>query len=268
MNQENQNSEHVKRKNTVALIWMICSIIWLLFFISIIGIKLWIIFLTIWLILGIIWLFYKPRTKARIAIIIPIIAIIIFVIWYNYVKNSTPAAEFSAWFEDISENELYSDIIKDDNFLKSTSNDFYETISTKKWNELKELYDKSFWSNAFEKWIYVFFELKKESIENNLEKYLTNLQDSTIEIVDEEDENIEEKEIDEENIDEETEIDEEEIDKDDKTDLEDNDKKDNDKNKDSKKEEAKEAKKEKTETIEIFDNWEKDDIEEIINILE
>ena len=233
MPQETKDLEQIERKNTIALTWMIFSIIWFLFFIIIIWLKLWIILLTIWLILGIIGLFYKPRGKARVAITIPIIAIIIFIIGYNYVKNSTPATEFSAWFEDISNNKLYSDILSDNNFLKSAQQEFKETIKSKDWNEIKERLNYSEWSNIFEKRIYVFFDLKKECLENSLEKYSI---DSDISDTDDE--------ISKDYID--------ETEESDKFD-------DNEKEYEEKIEEA--------ETIEIFDNWENNDIEEIINIL-
>ena len=241
MSTEIKNLEWRKERNTVALIGMICSIVWLITILTIIWLCFWTILLIVWFILWIIWLFYSPRGKARVAIIIPAIIWIIFIIWLIYVKNSTPAAEFSTWYEGISKNELYSDIIKDDAFLNSISKEFKETIKKKSWDELKELFNNSNWSNFFEKRVYVFFDLKKENIENYLEKYVTNpdILDMDYEIIDEEND---------ENIDK-------------------NDKENEDNNEDDIKEDEEQETIE-SETVEIFDSWEKSDIEEIIDILE
>ena len=240
MTEEIKNSELTKEKNTVALVWMICSIVWLILLLTIIWLWFWIILLIIWFILWIIWLFYKPRGKARVAVIIPAIVWIAAIIGLVYVKNSikTPASEFTTWIESISENEIYSDVLKSDEFDDLVSAEFENIIKSKSKDGFNKLYETSSWANAIEKWSYIFFDIMKESIENSLEKF--GIESEAL------DEEINEEEIiDEENIDEE--IDEEEIDEEDQ---------DNE-------EEVKE-----TETVEIFDNWEKDDIEEIINILE
>lgn len=239
MTEEIKTSNEPKEKNTVALVWMICSIVWLILLLTIIWIGFGVILLTIWFILWIIGLFYKPRGKARVAVIIPAIIGIAAIIWLVYVKNSiaTPASEFASWIETISDNEIYSNIMEDDDFWNAISNEFKEIITSKNQDELKELYNTSSWSNAIEKWSYVFFGFMKESIENSLEKYGLDS-----EISDTDDEDLNEEEIDEES-----------------------DETDNDEIND---EEEVDEEVEETESVEIFNNSEKSDIEEIINILE
>ncbi len=259
MTEEIKNSEPTKEKNTVALIWMICSIIWLICLITIIWIRFWIILLTIWFILWIIGLLYKPRTKARIAVIIPAIVWIIATIGLIYVKNSikVPATEFGTRFESLAENETYWNLLEDKAFRDSVSNEFKRIITTKTKDEFNELYNETSWSDTIEKWSYVFFWLIKESIENTLEKYWLEP-----EALDVDEENVDEEEINDEEVDEETNEDEEDINeevtKEENVDEE-TDEEDNNKNED---------KETKNESVEVFNNWEKNDIEEIIDILE
>lgn len=234
-------SEQIKEKNTIATVGMRFSIIWLIAVITVFLARLWLPLLLIGFILWIIGLFYKPRGKARVAVIIPVIVGIAAIIGLVYVKNSieTPATEFATRIEDIENNEIYSDIFKEEAFWDLLSNEFKETALSKSKEELNELYDASTGSNALEKWSYVFFGLMKESIENSLEKYGIEPQ-----ALDVDEENIDE-EIDEDEINEE-EIDEESIDEEDNGNEEES----------------------KDEIIEITDNWEQSDIEEIIDILE
>lgn len=234
-------SEEIKtqngQKNTVATVGMWFSIIGLVLLIT----WFWLPLLLIWLILWIIGLFYKPRGKARVAVIIPVIVGIAAIMWFMYVKNSiqTPATEFATRFEEINNNEIYSDIVKEEAFWDLVSSEFKELALSDK-DKLTNLYDASTGSNAIEKWSYVFFGLMKESIENSLEKYWAEPV-----ALDTDDENIDEEEIDEEEIDEENDenIDEEDIENNDEEETED-------------------------EVVEILDNEEENDIEEIINTLE
>lgn len=247
-------------KNTVALVWMICSIIWVILLLTIIGSPFWLIFLIIWFVLWIIGLFYKPKTKARVAILIPVIIRICLCIGFLYIKDSikTPALEFNTWFETTIENETYGDILEDDRFWDLFSDEFKNLINWKSENEIMELYDNSNWSNSIEKRGYVFFGLIKDSIEVSLEKY-NNLNSDTSdnEILD----------IDEEDI-----IDDEDSDEDSDENIDEEDNNENDDKIDdeeiSKDNQEQEPQKAKTENVEIFNNWEKNDIEEIINILE
>ena len=251
MTEEIKNSEQTKEKNTVALVWMICSIVWLICLLTIIWIWFWIILLTIWFILWIIGLFYKPRGKARVAVIIPAIVGIAAIIGLIYVKNSieTPATEFGTWFESMTENETYKNLLEDDDFWNLVSNEFKEIITTKNKDDFNELYNKTSWSNAIERWSYVFFWLIKESIENSLEKYWLEPEALDVDEENIDEEEINDEEVDEEDINEEENVDEEET----------NEEEDNNKNED---------KETKNESVEVFNNWEKNDIEEIIDILE
>lgn len=253
-------------KNTVALVWMICSIIWVILLLTIIGSLFWFVFLIIWFVLWIIGLFYKPRTKARIAVLIPAIIRICLYIGFLYIKDSikTPALEFSTWFETTIENETYGNILEDDEFWDLLSSEFKNLVDWKSENEIMELYDNSNWSNSIEKRGYVFFGLIKDSIEISLEKYNLNSETTNEEISDIDEEDIANVEDSDENIDDEENDDVENSDEN-LDDEEDNENNKEETNNENKKEETKKA---KTENVEVFNNWEKNDIEEIINILE
>lgn len=254
-----------KGKNTVALVWMICSIIWVVLLLTIIWSPFWLIFLIIWLVLWIIGLFYKPRTKARIAVSIPVIIRICLYIGFLYIKDSikTPALEFSNWFETTIENETYGNILEDDKFWDIVSNEFKNLINWKSESEIMELYDNSNWSNSIEKRGYVFFGLIKDSIEISLEKYNLSSETTDDEILDtDEDDTIDDENNEEKN----EEIDDEDNDEEDNN--ENNDESANEEKNNENQSEKEKAQKTKTENVEIFNNWEKNDIEEIINILE
>ena len=251
-----------KGKNTVALVWMICSIIWVVLLLTIIGSPFWFIFLIIWFVLWIIGLFYKPKTKARIAVLIPVIIRICLYIGFLYIKNSikTPALEFSNWFETTIENETYGNILEDDKFWDIVSNEFKNLINWKSENEIMELYDNSNWSNSIEKRGYVFFGLIKDSIEISLEKYNLSSEATDDEILNsDKDDTIDEEEINEETNDE---------DNDEEDNNENNDESTNEEKNNENQSEKEKVEKTKAENVEIFNNWEKNDIEEIINILE
>lgn len=209
-----------KQKNTVALVWMICSIVGLVLLFSVIWTWLGILLLWLWLILWIIGLFYKPRGKARVAIIIPLIVIILTIAVACYVWKSvkTPAKEFWNWAQEQLNEETLNEI-DEDRFELIAREEFNNLIKSKDNEELKAMYETSTWSNAIEKWSYVFFDMLKEWITNSLDAY------NNTEILD----------IDENDIDEDIDDSDEEI---------------------------------SSETIEIFEDDEQDNIEEILNILE
>ena len=113
MTAENQTQE--QHKNTVALIWMICSIIWLILCITIIFFRLWLPLLFLGFVLWVIGLFYKPRGKARVAIIIPLIVFIwcILGISHLYKSAKTPAIEFEEWAKENLTEEKFENIDED-----------------------------------------------------------------------------------------------------------------------------------------------------------
>ena len=200
-------SEEIKNqstpKNTVATVGMRFSIIWLIALISVIFIRLWIPLLFIWLVLGIIWLFYKPRWKARVAVIIPLIVFIILasIICYIWSSMKTPAMQFANWAE--TQVEQFDDENFDENRFNDIVNEEVNNIASSMTKEdYESLIENSTWSNIIEKWSYMIFGLFQQIAENSFEKYKngyipeTNNEKNNILSVDidvENDENIEEK---------------------------------------------------------------------------
>ena len=239
MTEEIQNQN--EQKNTVALVGMICSIIWLILLFTVIGSVFWLFLLSLWFILGIIGLFYKPRGKARVAITIPLIVFIaIFsVCMYIWSSIKTPATQFVDWmkieFENVDEESF-----DNDRFNEIVNEEFNNIFSSINEEDFKSLLEDSTWSNILEKGAYLFFGILQEGMENSLEKY----NDGYIPQIDDEDNNI---------IDVNIEDDEDDTDE---------DYTDEDNNEEEKTEEI------KKETVEVFSESEKDDIEQIINLLE
>ena len=215
-------------KNTVALIWMICSIVWLFLFITIIFFRLWLPLLLLGLILWIIGLFFKPRGKARVAIIIPLIIFILCILGISYIYKSAknPAISFGEWAEENLTEENFENI-DEDTFGKIVEYEANKLVKEKSEDERKAIYEASTWSNSIEKVSYIFFGLLQESIENALNSY-NSLPDETINQI----KNWENDGIITINI------------------------------------EKEENKDTNEETIEVFSDLEKNDIEQIINILE
>ncbi len=173
MPEENQNQ--TEQKNTVALVGMIFSIVWLVLLFTIIGTWFGFILLCIWFILWIIWLFYKPRGKARVAVCIPLVVFIAIAALICHLRSSikTPAREFKDWasvrFEQLDEQDFDDD--KFELILQKEANDI---INSKTEAEREEAYKNATWSNAIEKWSYLFFDALKETLDNSLEKYYNN----------------------------------------------------------------------------------------------
>ena len=169
MTEENQ-------KNTVATVGMWFSIIGLIALITVFFAWLWFPMLLVWFILWIIGLFYKPRWKARIAIIIPLIVFIILVSITCYIWNSikTPAGEF------IERAKPQWEQLEDENFDEDRFENILETeinkITNNKSSEDREvLFKTSTGSNFLEKWSYLFFSITRESLESAIEKYNNEL---------------------------------------------------------------------------------------------
>jgi len=231
MPEENQIQN--EQKNTVATIWMVFSIIWLITFITILFAPLWLPLLFIWFILWIIGLFYKPRGKARVAVCIPLVVFVaIFsIITYIWSSIKTPTTQFIDWakieFENIDEEDFDSD-----RFNAITNEEFNNIFSSLGEEEINLLIENSAWSNILEKWAYAFTNILQQGLETSLERYnhwdspeiTDNNQLITIDI---------EKEENNENSTEET----------NNTEVE-------------------------SESVEVFSESEKNDIEQIINILE
>jgi len=233
-----------QQKNTVATVGMRFSIIWLIALITIFLAWLWFPLLFIWFILWIIGLFYKPRGKARVAVSIPLIVFIALASVACYIWSSikTPLNEFvervKPQFEQLENDENFDGELFGD-ILEAELNNMTNGKSEDEW---KELFESSTGSNSLEKGAYMLSSIFKEWFENALEKYnnweLPEISDNnnkiiTIDVdVENNEEDSQDKEIKEENV--------EEI-------------------------EIEEPKQENKET---FSQSEKNDIEQILNILE
>lgn len=253
MSEETQTHEH--QKNTIATVGMWFSIIGLILTIIIFFAWIWLPMLCVWFILWIIWLFSKPRGKARVAVIIPLVVFIALASIACYVWKSvkTPANEFKEWVEPQLE-QLKGDDFDEDRFEKIFQSEVNKITNDKTDDDRKVMFEASTGSNFLEKGSYLFFSLIRESMETALEKYnsgeLPEMDDEENDIIDVEIDVNDEEDVDEEDIDEEDNIEED--------DIED----DNQKTEEPK---AETSKKEKTGT---FNKSEQNDIEQILNILE
>ena len=168
MAEEFQNEQ----KNTIATVGMRFSIIWLIALVTVFLARLWLPLLFVWLILWIVGLFYKPRGKARVAVCIPLAVFIAIFSVTAYIWSSvkTPAMQFADWikveFENIDEetfdNERFNEIVNEE------FNNIFSSINEE---DFKALLEASTWSNILEKWSYVFFWMLQEGMETSLEKY-------------------------------------------------------------------------------------------------
>ena len=175
-----------EQKNTVATVGMRFSIIWLIALITVFFIRLWLPLLLVWFILWIIGLFYKPRGKARVAVIIPLVVFITMVSIACYVWSSvkTPANEFMDWvkpqFEQLENDENF-DWDRFWNLLEAELNSMTKDKSDEDW---EALFKSSTGSNTLEKGAYMLSSMFKEWFESALERYNNELPE-----IDENDEN-------------------------------------------------------------------------------
>ena len=227
-----------EQKNTVATVGMWFSIIWLILTILVVSAWFWIPLLILWFILWIIGLFYKPRWKARIAVCIPLVVFAAFVSLACYVWKSvkTPAYEFVDWLQIEFEN-VDEESFDKDRFNDITNEEFNNIISSMTEEDFKALMEDSTWSNVLEKWSYVIFGLLQQGFETSFERYNNEL----LELDEENDETVDEEDVNDEDVNDEDDADEDE-----------------------------ESIEERTvvESTETFSQDEKNDIEEILDILE
>ncbi len=237
MPKEIQNQ--TKQKNTVATVGMWFSIIWFVALITVFFARLWFPLLFIWFILWVIGLFYKPKWKARIAVCIPLVVFIAVVSITCYIWNSVkkPAYEFLDRAKPQLEQLDNGEIFDDDRFENILQFEINSMINNKSEDERKAKFETSTWSNALEKGSYLFFSILKQGFENALEKYnnweMVEVDDADFNIVD--------------------------ID----IDIDDEDTQDKETDKEGTK-----AEEPKKENVEVFTQSEKNDIEQILNILE
>lgn len=220
--------ESQQSKNTVALIWMICSIVGILLCLTIFWLGFGLFLLWLWFILWIIGLFSKPRGKAWVAVSIPLIVFVAIFSIIAYIRSSikTPANEFIARAETTFE-DIDKESINEDQFWDIIESKINEIFNSKTEEDRKSLYSASTWSNMIEKGSYLFFDIVKQWIEGALEEY-NNLPET-----DKKTDNIEASDENNETV-------------------SNNEKKDNT----------------TTSSVEVFSESEKNDIEQIISILE
>lgn len=165
-----------EQKNTVGTVGMWFSIIWLIALITVFFIRLWLPLLLVWLILWIIGLFYKPRGKARVAVIIPLVVFITMVSIACYVWSSvkTPTTQFADWIKVEFEN-IDDENFDNERFNAITNEEFNNIRSSLTEEEFKSLLENSTWSNTLEKWAYVIFGLLQQGFANSLERYNNEL---------------------------------------------------------------------------------------------
>ena len=160
------------QKNTVATIGMRFSIIGLILLITIFFSWLGLILLFIGFILWIVGLFFKPRGKARVAVIIPLLVYIAWIVAWIYVWNSvkTPAVEFVNYVEN-KMAPIDPETLDDERFeylLESEMNSMFKDMTEE---EFKAMYKSSTWSNAISRWAYLICGLAQQAFDSAWEKY-------------------------------------------------------------------------------------------------
>lgn len=160
------------QKNTVATVGMRFSIVGLILLITVFFSRLWLPLLFVWLILWIVGLFSKPRGRARVAIIIPLLVYIAWIIAWIYVWNSikTPLMNFSNNIQTTMDT-----LEKDENFDEERFSKILEAelngLKTYPDTEIKDIIDASTWSNILEKFFTTVFGLVQQGFDNAVEKY-------------------------------------------------------------------------------------------------
>lgn len=194
-------SEEIKtqdeQKNTVATVGMWFSISWLVAIVFMVlwvicfinGIGFWVFLfliwsvlwlltcwqlnLLVWFILWICGLFNKPRAKARVAVCIPLVVLVAIVSVVCYLWNSvkTPANEFVDWmkpqFEQFEDDENFDG----DRFGDLLQIEINNITSDKTEEDRKNMFETCTGSNSLEKGSYLFFSILRQSMETALERY-------------------------------------------------------------------------------------------------
>lgn len=169
MTEENQ-------KNTVATVGMRFSIIWLIALITVLFARFWFPLLFVWFILWIIGLFSKPRGRARVAIIIPLLVFgaIFCIVSYIWSSIKTPATQFADWIK-VEFQNFDDEKYDNERFNAITNEEFNNIFSSLTEEEFESLLEASTWSNMLEKWSYVIFGLLQQGFETSLERYNNEL---------------------------------------------------------------------------------------------
>lgn len=172
-----ENKIHVESgDNTIALVWMILSIIGLILTITLVFFRVGIPLLVLWLLLWLIWLCKKPRWKAWAAVLISLITLGGIAALVISLRNSmkVPANNF---LERTQQEVQKLDIenFDEDKFEALAEEEANKVIQSLSQEELNNLYETSTWSNSLEKWSYVFFYLVQQWTENALNRYKEDL---------------------------------------------------------------------------------------------
>ena len=189
-------TEELNKKNTVATVGMRFSIIWLILLVTVFLAWFWFPLLFVWFILWIIGLFNKPRGKARVAIIIPLVVFITTISIGCYIWSSvkTPVKEFWDWAK-VQLEQIDEETFDNDRFSAITNEEFSSIFSGMTEDDFKLLLENSTWSNALEKWSYALFGLLQQGLENSLEKYNSEIDDAENTNEDEENDDIDSEDI-------------------------------------------------------------------------
>lgn len=172
-----ENKIHVESgDNTIALVWMILSIIGLILTITLVFFRVGIPLLVLWLLLWLIWLCKKPRWKAWAAVLISLITLGGIAALVISLRNSmkVPANNFlERTQQEVQKLDIENfDEDKFEAFAEEEANKVIQSLSQE---ELNNLYETSTWSNSLEKWSYVFFYLVQQWTENALNRYKEDL---------------------------------------------------------------------------------------------
>ena len=118
-------------------------------------------------------MFYKPRWKARVAVTIPLVVFITFVSIACYVWNSvkTPVNDFMDWAKPQLEQLETDENFDGDRFGDILEMELNNMMNGKSEDDWKALFEVSTGSNFIEKGAYMVVSMAKEWFENALEKY-------------------------------------------------------------------------------------------------
>lgn len=162
----------MKEENNVALVGMVLSIAGLILLITLVWAPLGLLLLVLWFILWIIWLFYRPKWKAIVAIVIPVIVCVAITCLISALWKSmkVPANQFGEWAQEaLNEQEIADE--DEDLFENIVNTEFEKLLNSKTEEDWKSSFETSEGSNIVEKGSYLFFGLLKEWMSNSLEQY-------------------------------------------------------------------------------------------------
>lgn len=171
------NKVHVENgDNTIALVWMIFSIIGLILTATLVFFRIGVPLLVLWLLLWLIGLCKKPRWKARVAVLISLISLWAIAALIVTLRNAMkiPANNYLERTQQEIQN-LDIENFDEDKFEALAEEEANNLIQSLSQEELNNLYETSSWTNALEKRSYTFFYLVQQWTENVLNRYKEEL---------------------------------------------------------------------------------------------